>query len=116
MSEPAAFGQHGWGHPALVRPLFGWFGSRPPACLACACSERRDHHLRAIVLAVRGTHSFKDLFTSLTGALDGVLPLPQLPLPQHPPCRRGRPSFATGGPCLPRLLRLHSLAAHMDRS
>ncbi|KAI7845939.1 hypothetical protein COHA_000485 [Chlorella ohadii] len=28
----------------------------------------RDHQLRAIVLAVRGTHSFKDMFTSLTGA------------------------------------------------
>jgi hypothetical protein len=28
----------------------------------------RDRELKAIVLAVRGTHSFKDMFTSLTGA------------------------------------------------
>ncbi|RMZ52238.1 hypothetical protein APUTEX25_001628 [Auxenochlorella protothecoides] len=28
----------------------------------------RDDHLRAIVLIIRGTHSFKDMFTSLTGA------------------------------------------------
>lgn len=32
----------------------------------------RDDHLRAIVLIIRGTHSFKDMFTSLTGAVTGV--------------------------------------------
>ena len=26
-----------------------------------------DHRLRCVVLCVRGTHSMKDLFTSLTG-------------------------------------------------
>lgn len=28
----------------------------------------RDHALRSVVLLIRGTHSFKDMFTSLTGA------------------------------------------------
>ena len=27
----------------------------------------RDRQLQAVVLAIRGTHSFKDMFTSLTG-------------------------------------------------
>ncbi len=29
----------------------------------------RDEQLRSVVLAVRGTHSFKDMFTSLTGTV-----------------------------------------------
>lgn len=70
----------------------GWFVSRLPTCFACACLGRRDHHLQAIVLAVRGTHSFKDLFTSLTGALDGVVLLPLL-LTIHPACWEGHHSL-----------------------
>lgn len=27
----------------------------------------RDHALHSVVLSIRGTHSFKDMFTSLTG-------------------------------------------------
>ena len=31
----------------------------------------RDERLRSIVLSIRGTHSFKDMFTSLTGGWVG---------------------------------------------
>ena len=39
----------------------------PSACLPSGAVHCRDRQLRAIVLAIRGTHSFKDMFTSLTG-------------------------------------------------
>lgn len=32
----------------------------------------RDAELQAVVLSIRGTHSFRDAFTSLTGAAPGA--------------------------------------------
>ena len=52
----------------------GWLLKRRPCCpkpASCRCGprcrRRRDRQLKAVVLAIRGTHSFKDMFTSLTG-------------------------------------------------
>lgn len=51
--------------------MFSWLPSQlSKPCLILRC---RDHQLRAIVLAVRGTHSFKDMFTSLTGELGSMV-------------------------------------------
>lgn len=59
--------QPGWPQPAGC-PLHGWPRAHGATARTSspftACSDRQ---LRTIVLAIRGTHSFKDMFTSLTG-------------------------------------------------